>query len=163
MATRPKPKAVPALTPEQIGRFWAKVDQQGDDDCWEWTASLLTTGYGQFKVGSRMMGAHRIVYFLNYGQPTGFFVCHHCDNRKCCNPKHLFLGTNADNMADAARKGRVKGPHFNGEENGRAKLTTQQVLAIRKSPDRQVSLAEKYGVTPVMISRIKLRKAWRHL
>ncbi len=163
MATRPKPKAVPALTPEQIEWFWAKVDQQGDDECWEWIASLQTTGYGQFKVGSRMIGAHRIVYFLNYGQPTGFFVCHHCDNRKCCNPKHLFLGTNADNMADAARKGRMIKIGHKGETNGRAKLTAKQVLAIRKSSATQVALAEKHGVTQVMISRIKLRKAWRHL
>jgi hypothetical protein len=89
-------------------RFWSKIDKKGENDCWLWTAGRDGVGYGQFKPRSYVrVGAHRFAYELTHGEiPSGLFVCHTCDNRLCCNPKHLFLGAAKDNQQDMARKGR---------------------------------------------------------
>lgn len=155
---------IPRLTPEVTDRFWSKVNRAEPDVCWEWAASTQRRGYGQFSAGSRMVGAHRIAFFLGTGQqPTGLHVCHKCDNKRCCNPRHLFLGTNGDNMADKASKGLAWSPCLKGEKNGRSKLTTEEVLAIRESNETQTRLAKKYGVSQVRISQIQRRKAWKHV
>ncbi len=91
------------LTAEE--RFWAKVDQHDPDGCWPWIGSLSTEGYGKYGAGGQ--GAHRRAWMLAYGPiPQGMSVLHHCDNRPCCKPTDLFLGTQADNMADMLAKGR---------------------------------------------------------
>lgn len=103
-------------------RFWEKVDRRGPDECWEWKDSLGTTGYGQFCTydGQRnhTLKAHRVAYELTNGQiPDGLCVLHRCDNRRCVNPFHLFLGTRGDNWNDMISKGRgTLGITF-GDEN----------------------------------------------
>jgi hypothetical protein len=94
---------------DQKSRFWAKVNVADDDACWEWNASLDKKGYGQFaERHGVMVKAHRTAYELLSGPITdGLFACHTCDNPRCCNPRHIFLGTNADNMRDCAAKGRA--------------------------------------------------------
>lgn len=93
------------LTTLEIKRFWSKVDKT--DYCWNWTASTRQ-GYGAIKLRYSVWDAHRISWEIHYGEiPDGFDVCHSCDNRKCINPNHLFVGTRKDNMQDALYKNRL--------------------------------------------------------
>ncbi len=172
-------------------RFWLYV--QKTEGCWLWTGSIVR-GYGKIRTGgvkAPRIAAHRLSWELHRGVvPDGMFVLHRCDVRNCVNPDHLFLGTNADNMADMARKGRAASGERNpmrlrpelrvtgerhwtkqrpeavlrGAKNGRAKLTAADVVAIREryalGGISQSRLGAEYGVTQNTISRIVLRQGW---
>ena len=146
-------------------RFWKFVDKKGEDECWEWTGAK-TSGYGELSIKSKPIRAHRISWEIHYGPiPKGKFICHHCDNRSCVNPKHLFLGTQSDNMQDCMKKGRFN--RAKGMRQGKAKLTDKDVLNIRKEYipqkiSRRV-LAEKYRVSSSCIQAIVERRSWKHL
>jgi len=148
-------------------RFWPKVDIRGPDECWEWLAGKMGEGYGVITQGRYDEGkrrAHRVAWELTFGPiPDGLHVCHHCDNPGCINPAHLFLGNDAENMADSVRKGRSA----RGERNRHAKLTEEQVISIREEHARgnvtHMELAGKYGVTFGNIGYIVRRETWRHI
>jgi hypothetical protein len=152
-------------------RFWAKVDRTGS--CWEWTAYRQGSGYGWFWVrgqGPQRVSvlAHRMAWELTHGPiPDGLCVCHHCDNPPCCNPVHLFLGTDSDNKVDAWNKGRGTRPCKWGEENGYAKLTEAAIREIRRryaaGGVTQQELADAYGVNQTKISAAILRRTWAHI
>lgn len=100
-------------------RFWDKVEKT--DTCWNWTAGLrsLKTGYGAFRYKKKIIDAHRMSWFLLYGYFPKILVCHHCDNKKCVNPKHLYEGTAKDNVRDMwLRGGRIATPHGNKNKYG---------------------------------------------
>lgn len=152
-------------------RFEAKVDRLPGygphGDCHLWTASRHYNGYGKIYSGAplgKMLLAHRAAWQLAFGPiPEGMCVCHHCDNRKCVNPDHLFLGTKADNSADMVAKGRSHS--HSGSTNGNAKLTEADVRGIRGLLAQGVTgleLGRRYGVSPQQISRIKLGERWGH-
>lgn len=99
-----------------VDRFWSRVDRRSDHECWPWTASCVSGGYGQFRSAARVkQRAHRFSYELHNGpipeSDEELCILHRCDNPPCVNPRHLFLGTDADNIADKVAKGRQsKGP-----------------------------------------------------
>lgn len=155
-------------------RFWEKVQKStNESDCWIWIGGPKK-GYGHMRRGGKLEGssyAHRLSYELHKGKITeGMHVCHKCDNIRCVNPAHLFLGTAKDNMADMTQKGRrAYGKQVSnaGEAHGEAKLTEKEVLEIRSIyPTKkytQYELADKYGVSQFLIWSILKRKAWKHI
>lgn len=156
-----------------VPRFWSKVEMGAG--CWLWRAAKTSCGYGHIGIGKkRTENAQRVAWRLTFGAiPSGMYVLHHCDNRLCVNPDHLFLGTHRDNMIDMARKGR-DAVHANpdtcsqkGEGNGNSKLSTDQVQQIRKLYDTgswtRLALARKFGVARVTIAGIVTRNKWKHL
>lgn len=138
-------------------RFWSKVDKSGS--CWLWKASCYPTGYGAFG-SEKVQRAHRVAWELTFGKiPDGLYVLHHCDNPPCVNPNHLWLGTQADNLADMVKKGRA----IYGEAIGNSKLTTGNVLRIRELRTKGMSvilLARLFGISHQHVSKIVLRKRW---
>jgi hypothetical protein len=122
--------------------------------CKETLWSLDSHGYGHVWRNGKLCLHHRVVWeMLKSPIPEGMCVLHKCDNRKCINIEHLFLGTKRDNTIDMYRKGR--GPNNKGTANGRAKLTKRQVQAIRRSKASNKDLAEKYDVKPVTVWRVR--------
>jgi len=146
-------------------RFWRNV--QKGADCWEWTAGLFGNGYGQFRAGARKVRAHRAVYEMECGPiPVGVFVCHHCDNRKCVRPEHLFLGTAADNAHDRDNKGRARaiGTPQPGESNPAAKMKQADVSEIRALHDAGFSqrcIARRFRISQAQVANIIHGRCWR--
>ena len=96
------------LSDKDLSRFWGKIDVKGANECWPWKNSLRgSLGYGQFRIGDKICDSHRIALELKEGPlKKGRYVCHSCDSPKCCNPRHLFAGTQKNNMDDMTDKGR---------------------------------------------------------
>jgi hypothetical protein len=142
-------------------RYWNKVKK--GDGCWNWQAYVGPNGYGQIGFSGGLLAVHRVAWILANGLiPDDLYVCHHCDNRTCCNPAHLFLGTFRDNMDDMLAKGRHGGT--SGERHPQAKLTREIVDGIRRRYKeeniRQEDLGAEYGVSKPTVSALLLNKTW---
>ena len=153
-------KKIPKLTKKKLALFWSRVDVKAPEDCWEWTAGI-TEGYGYFKINSVYYGSHRISSFLDTGEQPDGLVCHHCDNRKCVNPRHLYVGTYQSNAQDRSDRGRQA--RLQGEANGGAKLTVKIVKEIRKSKLSRKELAKKYHISRQGVGDILTRESWKHI
>lgn len=102
---------IPLLANKERQRFCSKVDRASPHDCWPWIGSLYRTGYGNVRIRGKTYRSHRVAWAIAKGViPAGLCVLHKCDNRACCNPEHLFLGSLKDNITDMYRKGRARPP-----------------------------------------------------
>jgi hypothetical protein len=162
------------VTPKPLHvRFWPKIEKGPNaDDCWKWIGAKTENGYGVIGAGARGTGvlkAPRASWLIHHGEEPGeMLVCHKCDNPECCNPLHLFLGTNSDNMKDCSNKGRLKIPHRRGEANNKSKLTEAQVIEIRLVYKNRCKingaqpLGRKHGVHWKTILKVIKNQTWKN-
>lgn len=153
------------MRPNAPELMWTKVDtfvvsRRVDlGPCWNWVGTLGVGGYGQMRIKCSYQRTHRISWFLTHGEWPILCVCHKCDNRRCVNPDHLFLGTGADNVADKVAKTR----QARGSAHGRSKLTEEIVLDIRRNGRPVPDLAREYGVPVECIRHARKGITWKHL
>jgi hypothetical protein len=146
-------------------RFWTKVEVRGEDECWPWIAGMRNSdNYGCVRYEDRVEAAHRVAWRLSRGPiPDGLQVLHSCDNPRCVNPKHLFLGTNNDNVQDKVRKGRSY--RACGEQSGTHKLTNDAVREIRRKYAQgeatHKQLAREFGVVEGTIGFVLREETWK--
>lgn len=151
-------------------RFWLKVDIKKPEECWAWlgyTQKKAKKEYGDFRVNKKTIRSHRMAWIVTFGDiPPGLSVLHKCDNPKCCNPHHLFIGTSALNTSDMVSKNR----QCKGEQSRFSKLTEKQVLEIReleedcrKSKGLRQSVAAGYNVSRSCLEHIWRGSTWKHL
>lgn len=157
-------------TPEFVARFWGKVDKsRGPDACWLWTAAL-SDGYGAIGLGRGVAKAHRVAWELEHGEiPAegfsgyhGACILHLCDVRRCVNPKHMRLGTQAENLRDMSVK--MRNPR--GERHWKAKLTAGMVIALRSALSAGESFgsaSKRLGLPRGAAYHVAQGSTWRHL
>lgn len=158
---------------------WALIDIRGVNECWPWMGVFNTGGgYGYIGIARRKYMAHRVVYALSFPGSIEMsapkdkkwskqFVLHRCDNRACCNPNHMFLGSYSDNNLDKVMKGRHSTAHgVKGTANYAAKLTTDQVKEIRWIASKGISNGEIQSLYPICneaVRRIVNRVSYREV
>lgn len=143
-------------------RFWRQVDKRSASECWPWKSKSLVKGYGYIGLGGRSGGkelAHRVAWLLTHGELPdlkgyhGAVVRHKCHNRLCCNPDHLEIGTQADNVNDMWTR--------EGGPKGNTQLTEKQIAEIRSDPRSSRQLAPLYGVSGAHIRGIRQGRTWK--
>ena len=141
-------------------KFWSLVKCLSRDECWEWQGSLWASGYGRFHYDKKSDRSHRLAWqFSRHRIGDDDCILHKCDNRKCCNPHHLFVGSRKDNNDDKTRKGRQsKGTDFE-----RTILSEGDVRTIKRSDLSGSVLSEKFGVSACHINNIKKDRKWKHV
>jgi hypothetical protein len=156
------------MTSQDITRFWSKVNKDIPSGCWEWMGCVNGWGYGIININGKTWRTHRISWMLAHGEWPNLFVCHKCDNPKCVNPDHLFLGTHNDNMRDMVSKDRhFKGVPVCGEHHPLHKLTDRTAIEIREKyasgKYTQRELAKQYGVSQRGVWRVIHHQSWNYI
>jgi len=150
----------------QVARFHNSYIINNQTGCWEWQLTLNKDGYGRCYFDNITFRAHRLSYKLKFGDPGNKYVLHKCDNAKCVNPNHLYLGCQQDNMKDKKDRGRSLGIN-RGHANGSSKLTDKDVKEIidllQCKLFSQKFIGQKYNVGQDQISRIKTGDRWNWL
>lgn len=135
-------------------RFWNKVEKT--EGCWNWKAHRNKLGYGMFKTASGSELAHRVSYRMaGRLYDESLCVLHRCDNPRCVNPDHLWLGSRIDNNQDKVNKGRASALH--GEDNGRCRISDAQVSEMRtcyEAGSKILDLAEKFCISKSQVWNI---------
>jgi hypothetical protein len=147
-------------------KFWAKVKRGEPNECWEYQGARHDRDrYGMHCAGGKMLRAHRVAWEIENGPiPEGLCALHKCDNRPCCNPNHLFLGTKKRNMEDAKEKKR----HAFGSRHGRAILNEALVRMLREQYHAGATLAflaEMHGIKmslPTLLRAVN-GQSWKHV
>jgi len=117
-----------------LSRFWNKINILGDNDCWVWLACCDAQGYGRFRFNEENNKASRVMWIITQGKiPKNKHVLHKCDNPKCVNPNHLFLGTHADNMKDMKQKNRQGNHNLHGEDFPQHKISSSRVNQLKEA------------------------------
>lgn len=163
------------LTRDEADRFWSKVAKGDPRECWLWIAGRFSFGYGAFWLRRKLVKSHRVAWSIanRRAVPDGLFVCHSCDVPACCNPAHLWIGTNQDNTADKVAKNRQATGDLvpaetraRGERQHLARLTEDAVRMIRAECFRGrsgASVARELGVDQSTVRRVVRGETWRHV
>jgi hypothetical protein len=165
------PRAGECRSPEQIRNLIMTNSLVTDTGCWEWQKALGHKGYGLLKWNRPglppMTKAHRVSYTAFNGDPGDLCVLHQCDNSRCVNPGHLFLGTKAENVSDMDSKGRrFRGSVNRGVNNRMSKLSEDQVLEIRGLAAgglTQADVGSVFGVSRECVSKVVNGSRWGHI
>lgn len=148
-------------------RLYAKIQFDPNGGCWLFATSLNPLGYGVFWFEGRLTGAHRASWIIHNGEISDrLCVLHRCDVGCCVNPDHLFLGTQAENLADMRAKGRGSSGHVYGEKCGKSKLKeseVREIIRLSKLGYRQRDIAARYGIHQSGVWGIVHRKTWTHV
>lgn len=161
---------MPKYTPEkQLQVFWSRINKDGSipahcpelGNCWEWTAGRMKQGYGSVWFNHKKTLSHIVAWELTNGSiPDGYNICHKCDNKICCNPEHLFCGTQKQNIQDAISKGRF----IAGEIVGTSKFTWDIIRQVRAlytgKRGNQIALCRQFGISPAEMHNIVHKKHW---
>lgn len=147
-----------------LREFLACLDVVSRNECWSWKYSLDSKGYGNVRRNGKLLRAHRVSYQLHHGitLKRTDLVLHKCDNRRCCNPLHLYVGTDKDNTRDKVQRDR----HNRGERVWNHILTADDVLVIRalsRTGLSNVEIAKQYGVSRDAIYAVVTRINWKHV
>lgn len=154
------------MTHEDIERFKRSFSIDAETGCWNWICQMRANGYGCFRVDGNTKQAHRISLEIANNQPipVGMWALHKCDNRRCVNPDHLYLGTGTENNLDAYSRGRRSPSRKCGEIASNVKVTAHEAMCIRKHADVPSRVwAELFGISQSAVRKIRSGINWKDL
>jgi len=147
-------------------RFWHRIKKQDDHECWEWQKKINVNGYGSSTIklpdGQTLRGAHRMAYYYTHKIVPRLQILHTCDNRKCCNPRHLYEGTTQDNINDKVTRGR----QARGEMMANSKLQDKYIPILRQrfaNGESIKDLATEYNIDYSTMWKVVTCRSYKHI